>query len=122
MPVKPRPLRPIIRIAPMGELDAYPVYTHELDMLAAGSPGSQLLGLSYALIGFAVALAIAIFGTDINSDRTYSVFVMGAMVTGLGGLVCLTLGLKGFQSNKSLVAEIKLRMPPPPVPMPPPTP
>ena len=49
----------------------------------------------------------------------YSVFVIGAMVTGLGGILCLFLGLKGYQSNKSLVAEIKLRMPPPSVPMPP---
>jgi len=77
MPAKPKPLLPIVRVAPLGLLNAYPVYEYELDLLVAGSPGSQLLGLSYALIGFAVALAIAIFGTDINSDRTYSVFVMG---------------------------------------------
>ncbi len=129
MPPKPSPLRPIIRIAPFGELDAYPVYTHELDQLAAGSPGSQLLGIAYALIGFAGALAIAIFGTDIPSNRAYDAFVMGAMVTGLGGVVCLALGVKGFQGDRALVAKIKSRMPPtadpipaPPSPPVPPTP
>ena len=95
------------------------MYEYELDLLAAGSPGSQLLGVSYALIAFAGATLIAVFGTDIPSDRTYAVFVMASMVTGLGGLLCLILGLKGYQSNKSLVAEIKSRMPPPSVPMPP---
>ena len=119
MPDKPNPFLPVVQVAPLGPLNAYPVYEYELDRLAAGSPGSQLLAIAYALIAFAGALAVAIFGTDIPSDRTYSVFVIGAMVTGLGGILCLFLGLKGYQSNKSLVAEIKLRMPPPSVPMPP---
>lgn len=119
MPPKPSPQVPVVRVAPLGALNAYPVYEYELDLLAAGSPGSQLLGASYALIGFAGALVIAIFGTDIPSDRTFTVFVLAAMVTGFGGGLCVLLGLRGFQSTKSLVAEIKSRMPPPFVPAPP---
>ena len=84
------------------------------------------MGISYALIGFAVALAIAIFGTDIPSNRAYDAFVMGAMVSSLGGVVCLALGIKGFQGNRALVAKIKSRMPPTADPVPdspmPPTP
>lgn len=119
MPPKPSPQVPVIRVAPLGPLNAYPVYEYELDLLAAGSPGSRLLGVSYGLIGFAGALVIALFGTDIPSDRAYTVFVLAAMVTGFGGALCAFLGLKGFQSTKSLVTEIKLRMPPPSVPTPP---
>ena len=119
MAVKPSPLGPVIRIAPCGELDADPVYTYELDMLVAGSPGSQLLGVAYALLGFAGALLITIFTTHIPVDRTYDTFVMGAMVTGLGGVLCLIFGIKGFRGNRALVNEIKARMPPPSVPMPP---
>lgn len=123
MPAKPSPFLPVVRVAPFGPLDAYPVYEYELDLLASGAPGSQLLGIAYALIGFAGALVIAIFGTDIPSDRVYSVFVLAALVTGLVGGICLVLGQKGFQTNHVLVAEIKRRMPPPPAePMPPPAP
>ena len=119
MPAKPNSLGPIVRVAPLGLLNAYPVYEYELDLLAAGSPGSQLLGVAYALLGFAGALLITIFTTHIPENRTCDVFVIGAAVSSLGGVLCLFLGLKGYQSNKSLVAEIKSRMPPPPVPIPP---
>jgi hypothetical protein len=52
MPPKTNPLQPVVRVAPLGELNAYAVYEHELDTLAKGSPSSHLLGISYALIPF----------------------------------------------------------------------
>src|SRR5215211_6275752 len=109
-PPKPNPLQPVIRVAPLGELNAYAVYEHELDTLAKGAPGSNLLGISYALIPFSGAFVIAIFGTDIPSNRVFNAFVMTALVTGLAGIICLILGIANYQSNKALVAEIKRRM------------
>jgi hypothetical protein len=35
VPPKPNP----VRVAPLGELNAYTEYEHELDKLASGSPG-----------------------------------------------------------------------------------
>lgn len=108
----PPPSGPVVRVAPLGELNAYTVYEHELDTLAAGSPGSNLLALSYALLPFAGALVIALIGTEIPSNRVYDAFVLGALVTGIAGGVCVVLGLAGYRSNKDLVAQIKGRMPP----------
>ena len=109
---KRHPLQPVVRVAPLGELNAYAVYEHELDTLAKGSPGSHILGISYALLPFSGAFLIAIFGTEIPSDRIYYVFVLTSLVTGLAGLICLILGIWNYQSNKALVEEIKRRMPP----------
>jgi hypothetical protein len=111
-----------VRVAPLGELNAYAVYEHELDRLAQGSPGSNLLGISYALIPFSGAFVIAIFGTDIPSNRVFNVFVLTALVTGLAGIICLILGVANYRSNKAMVAEIKSRMPPPALPAAPPVP
>lgn len=125
MPPKPNPLQPVVRVAPLGELNAYAVYEHELDTLARGSPGSHLLGLSYALLPSSGAFVIAIFGTDIPSVRVFNVFVLTALVTGLAGAICLVLGVASHRSNTALVAEIKSRMPPaatPAAPTPPASP
>lgn len=116
MPPKPNPLQPVVRVAPLGELNAYAVYEHELDRLTTGSPGSNLLGLSYALIPFSGAFVIAIFGTEIPSNRVFNVFVMTALVTGLAGVIFLVIGMAQYKSNKALVAEIERRMPPPATP------
>ena len=111
----------------MGQsLNAYAVYEYELDTLAKGSAGSNLLGLSYALIPFSGAFVIAIFGTDIPSNRVFNAFVLTALVTGLAGVICLILGRANYQSNQALVTQIKTRMPPPAMPVgavspPPPT-
>jgi hypothetical protein len=113
---KPNPLLPVVRVAPLGELNAYAVYEHELDTLARGSSGANLLNISYALIPFSGAFVIAIFGTEIPSNRVFTAFILVALVTGLAGLICLLLGIANYQSNKALVAEIKRRMPPPATP------
>jgi hypothetical protein len=111
---KPNPFQPAVRVAPLGELNAYAVYEHELDQLAKGSAGAPLLNLAYALIPFSAAFVIAIAGTEIPSSRVYTAFVLVALVSGLAGAICLYLGIAGSQSNRQLVAEIKRRMPPPP--------
>lgn len=111
-PAKPHPLQPVVRIAPLGELNAYAVFEHELDTLAKGSAGAILLDISYSLLSFSGALVIAIFGTEIPSDRAYLAFVSTALITGLAGIICLIQGIVTYRSNKNLVAEIKSRMPP----------
>ena len=111
MPPKPDPLRPLFRIAALTEIDAYIVTEDELERLAAGSPGSQLLSISYALLPVSASFVVAILGTEIPSDPVYSTFVSVAAVTGLVGLICFGLGLSNYKSNKALLAKIKGRMP-----------
>jgi hypothetical protein len=52
-------LSPPLRIAPLGELNAYVVYEHDLDRLAQGSPA--LVMLNFAL--FFLGVAATAFGT-----------------------------------------------------------
>ncbi len=123
-----QPLHPPVRIAPLGELNAYAVYEHELDALAKGSPGSNLLNFASALLSFAGALLIALLTTKIEPVTLFAAFFSAFLVTLLVGGICLWFGITTYQSNQRLVATIKNRMPPqgtpasPPAPSPPPPP
>ena len=44
-------MRPVIRVAPPGELNVYPVYEHQLDLLAQGSPSSLFLNFALFFLG-----------------------------------------------------------------------
>lgn len=112
-PTKSNVLQTAIRIAPLGELNAYIVNEHELDLLAQGSPGSNFLNLAYALFSASISLTVAILGTDIPSNRVFNVFVIFAVLTGMFGVICLILWKQSYRSNKDLVEQIKNRMPPP---------
>lgn len=112
MPPKPNPFTPTVRVAPLGEVDASIVYEYELDRLAEGAGGSQLLNLAYALIPFSGAFVITLLSTDIASGRVFNVFVLRALVTGSAGVICLALGRASYRSNQALLATIKRRMPP----------
>jgi hypothetical protein len=52
-PGKGQPQHPVIRVAPLGELNAYTVYEHELELLARGSPGGIFLNFALALLPLA---------------------------------------------------------------------
>src|SRR6266851_10133365 len=43
-------VRPVIRVAPLGELKVYTINEHELETLGQGSPGSVYIGFALALL------------------------------------------------------------------------
>ncbi len=104
---------PVVRVAPLGELNAYTVYEHELDTLAKGSTGSILLNLSFALLPFAGALLITLMTTTIASDRLYLVFLCTCIICFIAGAICLLIGWLSHVSTVALAQEIKNRMPQP---------
>jgi hypothetical protein len=47
---EPQPAQPVVRVAPLGELNVYTIYEHELVTLGQGSPGSVFLSFALALL------------------------------------------------------------------------
>lgn len=47
-----------VRVAPLGELHAYTVHEHELDIIAAGSPATLSFNVAVALFSFGVSFVI----------------------------------------------------------------
>ena len=112
MPAKPGVPPPTVRYAPITDIAIYFVTEDELEALAQGSPGSQLLSISYALLPVSASFVVALLTTDIPSRRLFDVFAIVAVVAGALGAVCLAVGWKNYRSNKTLVARIRGRMPP----------
>lgn len=103
-----------VRVAPLGELNAYTVHEHELDIIAAGSPATLAFNIAVALISFGVSFVLTLTTTTITSDRLFYSYLIIC-------INCLTVGflLLGYwwRTRKSvlvIVSKIKSRMPSPP--------
>ncbi|MGP0063492.1 MAG: hypothetical protein ACLQGP_07840 [Isosphaeraceae bacterium] len=64
-------MQPVIRVAPPGELNVYPVYEHQLDLLAQGSPAPLLLNFALFFLGVAATAAGTLWST--HPRRTASI-------------------------------------------------
>lgn len=60
-----------IRVAPLGELTAYTVHEHELDIIAAGSPATLAFNFAVALISIGVSFILTLTTTTISSNRLF---------------------------------------------------
>ena len=111
---KQKPLQPVIRVAPPGELNAYVVFEHQLDALAQGSPSSLLLNFALFFLGVAVTAFATPFSIPTASDRAYYAFLIISLITGIAGLVLLVIWWKTHTAVKGIIAEIESQMPPNP--------
>lgn len=105
--------QPVVRIAPLGELNAYIVYEHELDTLAHGSPGSIWLSFALGFLPFAGGVLVTM-RSSVLSDLNFVIFTCLATIFALAGFICLGVWWKTHVSTRKLVEDIKRRMPPPP--------
>lgn len=106
------PLRPVLRVAPPGELNAFVVYEYQLDILAQGSPASLMLNYSLFFLGVAATSLGTLFSLPESNDRAYVTFLVLFLVTLIAGVVLLGLWWSSHKSIQSLVIEIKSQMPP----------
>jgi len=123
-----------IRVAPLGELNAYIIYEHELDTLnrldadlAKDPPESLYLNFALFLLPISLSFLVTLLTTTIHSNRAYEFFVIVALVTFLASPLLFALWLRDRRihhtERQRLLAEraqqiqkIKGRMPPrPPV-------
>jgi hypothetical protein len=110
--VKKPDLSPPVRIAPLGELNVYPVCEHDLDRLAQGSPASVMLNFALFFLGVATTAFGTLWTAPPQNDRVYYTFLTIFLVTLIAGVVLLVLWRFQHQSTKDLVKRIKSQMPP----------
>ncbi len=110
-PPRNQPQQPVIRVAPLGELNAYTVYEHELETLALGSPAGLFLNFALALLPTALGIIVTL-RSGAMTDLNFTIFTSAAIIFIVAGVICLTLWWRMHRSVRTLVEEIKRRMPP----------
>jgi hypothetical protein len=106
-----QPQQPVVRVAPLGELNAYTVYEHELETLAQGSPAGLFLNFALALLPAAVGIIVTLRSSTMT-DLNFTLFSSASIIFIVAGVICLTLWWRTHRSVASLVEDIKRRMPP----------
>src|SRR5438477_5741607 len=96
-PAKHQPQHPVIRVAPLGELNAYTVYEHELETLASGSPGGIFLNFALALLPLAVGIIVTLRSSTMT-DLNFTLFTSASIIFIVAGLICLALWWKTHRS------------------------
>jgi hypothetical protein len=104
-----RQLSPI-RVAPLGELNAYTVHEHELDIIAAGSPATLAFNFAVALISIGISFVLTLTTTTIGSIRLFVVYVNVCIICLLVGFIMFVYWLKTRTSVVHTVAEIKSQL------------
>ena len=99
-----------VRIAPLGELTAYTVHEHELDVIAAGSPATLAFNLAVALIPVGVTFIITLTTTTISSDRLFYSYLIVCVNCWLVGSIALIYWLRTKNAVDLTVAKIKSRL------------
>lgn len=103
--------RQVVKLATPGELRAYVVFEHQLDVLAQGSPVSLLLNFSLFFLGVAATSLGTIASAPPAQDRIYYTFLIIFLITLIAGVVLLAVWYSMHRSVTSLIVEIKAQMP-----------
>ncbi len=109
-PAKSPSQQPVIRVAPLGALNAYTVYEHELETLAQGSPAALYLNFALALLPAALGIIVTLRSSTMT-DLNFMLFTSASITFTIAGVICLTLWWRMHVSVRTLVQEIKKRMP-----------
>jgi len=103
--------RQVVKLAQPGELKAYVVFEHQLDLLAQGSPVSLLLNFALFFLGVAATSLGTIATAPPTQDRIYYTFLIIFLITLIAGIVLLAVWYSMHRSVTSLIVEIKAQMP-----------
>ena len=76
---------PVLRVAPLGQLNVYTITEDELNSLRRGSPGSLFLNIGLALAPVSFAFLITILSTSIPNLEGKIFFIAGTLIFGLAG-------------------------------------
>ena len=102
-----------IRCGFPGELHAYTVHEHELDIIAAGSPATLSFNVAVALFSFGVSFVITLTTTNITSNRLFYSDLIVCINCLIVGFLLLGYCWKSRMSVLIIVSKIKSRMPTP---------
>ena len=108
--------RQVVKLAQPGELKAYVVFEHQLDLLTQGSPASLLLNFALFFLGVAATALGTLVTAPPNQDRIFYSFLNIFTITLIAGIVLLAVWYAMHKSVTRLIVEIKAQIPPnPPV-------
>jgi hypothetical protein len=99
----------LVQVAPLGELIAYTVFEHELDIIAAGSPATLAFNFAVALISVGTSV-LTLTTTTIASNRLFYGYLIACINWLLAGIIMLAYWLKTRTSVSVTVAKIKGRL------------
>jgi hypothetical protein len=106
-----RPAPPVVRYAPLGELRVYEISEAELEKLENGPPGQVHLSFALALLPAALTVFITVQTVEIKDNRIYYGYWIAFWLLSVQGLISLARWWATSGSMKSLVQEIRSRMP-----------
>jgi hypothetical protein len=92
-------------------LSLYEITDNELDILATGSPSSLHLNLAIFFLSSALAFLIALLTTKIESDRTFTIFVVILVVSSVVGCVMMLMWSRAHRSTREVIKRIRDRLP-----------
>lgn len=107
--VSPGP--PIVRYAPLGELKVYEISEAELKELENGPPGQVDLSIALALLPAALSVFITIQTGQISDTKIYYVYWIAFWLLSIQGLIPLVRWWNSAGTLKSLIQDIRSRMP-----------
>lgn len=99
-----------VRVAPLGELTAYTVHEHELDIIAAGSPATLAFNFAVALISIGITFILTLTTTTIPTDRLFYGYLIACINCLLVGFIMFVYWLKTRTSVNITVTKIKSRL------------
>lgn len=105
-------LLPAIRRGRIETLNIYDVSEAELQALERGSSESLFLNFAIFLLSSAISLLVALLTTNIESNRTFIVFVVCTVIAFTGGSFLLALWGWHRRSRSQLFEQIRRRIPP----------
>jgi len=99
-----------VNVGRVDSLTLYEITDYELDQLEQGSPSSLQLNFACALLPLGIGFIVTLSTTEVNG-KTYTVFVMVAVLSLIVGLFLLASWWTSRKSNSSIVSKIKERVP-----------
>lgn len=93
-------------------LSLYEITEHELAALEDGSPSSLYLNFSLLLLTTATSFLISLLTTKIESDRTYTTFVILVVIGYVLGVLLGIIWWRTRQSVSEITKRIRNRIPP----------
>jgi hypothetical protein len=104
-------LPPVVRYAPIGELRIYEISEAELEKLETGPPGQLNLNFALALLPVALTVLITVQTVEIKNVRIYHGYWIAFWIFSVQGVAFLARWWRAHGSLKSLVQDIRSRMP-----------
>lgn len=94
----------------MGELNAYTVHEHELDIITAGSPATLAFNFAIALISVGISFVLTLTTIKIDSDHLFFGYLIVCINCMTIGVMLFVYWMKTRTSVHVTVAKIKSRL------------